>query len=89
MRTHRSAATLALTIATSFGIAMAMPAAAHADPIKEAIPGDPNCVGMLTDYVTHGLPTQYLTARGIGNVAAVNGATVTDVHNLIDAYCAG
>ena len=52
-------------------------------------PGDPNCVGQTTAYVAQGNPTGFLTARGIGNVAAVNGATVKDVKSLIAQYCAG
>jgi hypothetical protein len=88
MRIQRSAVALAVTVAASFGIAMASPAAAHADSVHVPVPGDPNCLGQLTAYVAQGNPTGFLTANGIGNVAAVNGASVTDVHNLIAAYCA-
>jgi len=88
MRIQRSAFALALTVAASFGIAMASPAAAHADSVHVPVPGDPNCLGQLTAYVAQGNPTGFLTANGIGNVAAVNGSNVKDVHSLIYAYCA-
>jgi hypothetical protein len=92
MRIQRSAAALALSLAASFGIAMASPATAHAASVQQSTPGTPgaaNCFGQTTAYVTQGNPTGFLTANGIGNVAAVNGATVKDVNNLIAAYCAG
>jgi hypothetical protein len=89
---QRSALAVAISVVGTLGIAIASATTAQAASVPQSTPGTPgaaNCFGQTTAYVTQGNPTGFLTAKGIGNVAAVNGATVKDVNAQIAAFCAG
>ena len=67
--------------------------AAYAGSAKHSVPGTPgapNCVGQTMAYLAQGnYDFGLLSGPGIGNIASETGLSVKQIHETVDAYCAG
>ena len=83
-------AIIAGTMAMGLGIVLGATGVAFASPpthTTPGTPGTPSCVGQTTAYLAE-YPHYELNVSGIGNLATFAGATVPQIKQIIDQYCA-
>src|SRR5436305_7644778 len=80
------------TVAAAALVVLVFSTARADDHLSPGSPGTPSCVGQTTAFFAqaakNGQIPEALHAMGIGGVARTTGLTASDVHDIIESFCA-